>query len=128
MKVARDERKGEGAEIDFETVPSPTEVRSLVAKLDELAEAKREWIGKRAYVRTAIGTGMRASELRGLAWDHVDLKHGVIKVRQRADENGTIGPPKSIQTNAISNSDEAIRTADWNRSLTTTPTYPERIT
>src|SRR5690606_25847687 len=31
----------------------------------------------------------------GLYWDAVDLKAGVLEVRQRADENGKIGPPKS---------------------------------
>ena len=38
---------------------------------------------------------MRPSELRGLPWKAVDLKHGCIKVIQRADETGNIGSPKS---------------------------------
>ena len=38
---------------------------------------------------------MRASELRGLKWEDVDLESGVIHVRRRADENNEIGPPKS---------------------------------
>ena len=38
---------------------------------------------------------MRASELRGLIWDDVDLQHGQINVRRRADRFGTFGPPKS---------------------------------
>jgi integrase len=46
-------------------------------------------------VATAIHTGIRASELRGLPWSSVDLKHGKIKIVQRADENGVIGKTKS---------------------------------
>ena len=38
---------------------------------------------------------MRLSELRGLNWRNVDLDNGVIRVRQRADAWGHIGPPKS---------------------------------
>jgi integrase len=49
----------------------------------------------RPLVVTAIFTGMRASELRGLRWADVDLDAKVIHVRQRADKWGTMGPPKS---------------------------------
>lgn len=44
---------------------------------------------------TAVFTGMRASELRGLVWGRVDLDAKVIRVRQRADRYGTLGPTKS---------------------------------
>ena len=44
---------------------------------------------------TAIFTGLRASELRGLRWGDVDLKRGELHVRQRADRHGEIGRPKS---------------------------------
>jgi integrase len=49
----------------------------------------------RPLIVTAILTGMRASELRGLAWDAVDFDKETITVRQRADEWGVIGSPKS---------------------------------
>jgi integrase len=39
--------------------------------------------------------GLRASELRGLRWKDVDLDHGVVHVRQRADQFLSIGSPKS---------------------------------
>jgi integrase len=48
---------------------------------------------------TAIFTGMRSSELRGLTWDSVDFERNVIHVRQRADLWGTIGSPKSAAGN-----------------------------
>lgn len=49
----------------------------------------------RPFLVTALFTGMRASELRGLNWSNVDLDKGIIHVRQRADAWGTIGKPKS---------------------------------
>lgn len=38
---------------------------------------------------------LRASELRGLSWRHVDLSRGTITIDQRADAKNVIGPPKS---------------------------------
>jgi integrase len=49
----------------------------------------------RVLLIVAIGTGLRASELRGLRWDDVDLKAGELHVRQRADAYREIGAPKS---------------------------------
>jgi integrase len=51
--------------------------------------------GWRPLLVTAIFTGMRASELRGLRWADVDLVEGIIHVRQRADAWMTMGPTKS---------------------------------
>jgi integrase len=49
----------------------------------------------RPLIVTAIFSGLRASELRGLRWANVDLDTKVIHVRQRADAWGTMGAPKS---------------------------------
>lgn len=49
----------------------------------------------RPFIVTAIFTGMRASELRGLTWADVDLDKGHVHVRQRADKYHVIGMPKS---------------------------------
>lgn len=49
----------------------------------------------RPMLVTAVFTGARASELRGLTWNWVDLENEVIKVRQRADRYGKIGPVKT---------------------------------
>ena len=43
----------------------------------------------------AAFTGLRASELRGLRWEDVDLKKNELHVRQRADRYNEIGSPKS---------------------------------
>lgn len=50
---------------------------------------------ERPFILTAITTGLRSSELRGLRWQDIDLTAGTISVRQRADQWGQIGPPKS---------------------------------
>ena len=42
---------------------------------------------------------MRASELRGLTWGHVNFDANVIEVRQRADRWNDIGEPKSASSN-----------------------------
>ena len=67
-------------------IPSPEEIRAIIAHLSG------RW---RPFLLTAIFTGLRASELRGLRWADIDLKRGELHVRQRADRYNTIGPPKS---------------------------------
>jgi integrase len=49
----------------------------------------------RALVMTAIFTGLRASEIRGLKWEDVDLKNAILHVRRRVDRFNAFGPPKS---------------------------------
>jgi integrase len=67
-------------------IPAPEEIKAIVAHL------KGRW---RPLILTAIFTGLRASELRGLLWSDVDLKKAQLHVRQRADKFNTIGKPKS---------------------------------
>jgi integrase len=67
-------------------IPLPDEIRAIVAHL------KGRW---RPLLMTAIFTGLRASELRGLRWEDLDLKKAELHVRQRADKFKTIGKPKS---------------------------------
>ncbi len=67
-------------------IPSKEEVQTI------LANAEGRW---RPFFITAIFTGMRASELRGLIWDDVDFDRKVIHVTQRANLWGEIGAPKS---------------------------------
>lgn len=49
----------------------------------------------RPIILTAIFTGLRASELRGLRWADVDFDKREIRVHQRADRYNEIGRPKS---------------------------------
>jgi integrase len=67
-------------------IPAPAEIRAIIAKL------QGRW---RPLLLTAIFTGLRVSELRGLRWTDVDLKQNELHVRQRADRYNTIGAPKS---------------------------------
>jgi len=72
-------------------IPSPDEIRAIIAAL-KTGVASRH----RPLLLTAIFTGLRASELRGLRWDDVDLKRVELHVRQRADALNKIGRPKSL--------------------------------
>jgi len=67
-------------------IPTIEEIRAILAAAQGRA---------RPLIVTAIFTGLRASELRGLRWDDVDLTGGKLTVRQRADRFNTIGSPKS---------------------------------
>jgi integrase len=67
-------------------IPAREEIKGLVDAV------KGRW---RPILLTAIFTGLRASELRGLRWTDVDLEKRELHVRQRADRYSTIGKPKS---------------------------------
>jgi integrase len=67
-------------------IPSPEQIRAIIAALEG------RW---RPLLLTAIFTGLRASELRGLRWTDVDLKRNELHVRQRADYYRQIGALKS---------------------------------
>ena len=67
-------------------IPRPDEIKAVVAALEG------RW---RPLLLTAIFTGLRASELRGLRWSDVDLDRRQLRVEQRADAYNNIGPPKS---------------------------------
>ena len=67
-------------------IPAPDEVRAIMAQLHG------RW---RPLILMAMFTGLRASELRGLRWQDVDLVGRQVHVRQRADRYNRIGPPKS---------------------------------
>jgi len=67
-------------------VPSPPEIKQIIDACED------RW---RPVIVTAIFTGLRSSELRGLTWGRVDLDAREIQVRQRADRWNKMGPPKS---------------------------------
>jgi integrase len=78
-----DQRRKLRVGVDF---PTPDEVKAMVGKLEG------RW---RPLLLTAIFTGLRASELRGLRWVDVDLKKAALSVSQRADRYNEIDAPKS---------------------------------
>ena len=71
---------------DDKIIPTKNEIRKII----DNAPASHK-----AMFITAIFTGMRISELRGLTWGNIDFQAKVIRVNQRADEYCQIGAPKS---------------------------------
>jgi integrase len=86
VTIAADKRGDGRLEVGID-IPLPAEISKI------LAAATPGW--KRALLVTAVFTGLRSSELRGLRWPDVDLDKGELHVRQRADRYNTIGRPKS---------------------------------
>jgi integrase len=85
-KERRAERRQKGKLKVGVDIPTPAEIKAIV----EAAEGR--W---RPFLMTAVLTGLRASELRGLRWEDVDLKKADLHVRQRADRYQEIGKPKT---------------------------------
>lgn len=92
MKIKRKKTRGDAdekrrtgkLEIGID-IPAPKEIRAFVSAL------KGRW---RPLLLTAVFTGLRASELRGLRWNDINGKQ--IHVRQRVDRYNEIGCPKSV--------------------------------
>jgi integrase len=84
-KKAGREKRGKALEVGVD-IPTPDEIKAIVNTMK----------GRfRPLLLTAIFTGLRASELRGLRWQDLDLKAGKLHVCQRADRFNRIGPPKT---------------------------------
>ena len=85
VSISKDKRAKSKLKVGVD-IPTPDEIKRIV----HAATGKH-----RPILLTAIFTGLRSSELRGLRWNDVDLKRGELHVRQRADRFNTIGKPKS---------------------------------
>ena len=85
VSISADKRGKSKLKVDVD-IPTPDEIKRII----NAAPNKR-----RPILLTAIFTGLRSSELRGLRWSDVDLKRGELHVRQRADRYNVIGNPKS---------------------------------
>lgn len=95
-------RRDEAEESDAVQVPPKADLKLMIAKSAEIwPTARKNGRGQvvtccwRPLIVTAIFTGMRASELRGIAWSNIDFDAGLIHVRQRADRYNRLGNPKS---------------------------------
>ncbi len=85
--VARDVKLRRSERHDPDRVfPTKEEIRAMLNNAPER---------HKPLIMTALFTGMRMSELRGLSWDAVDLQRSVITVRQRADRYCEMGNTKS---------------------------------
>jgi integrase len=67
-------------------IPTNAEIKAIIETV------QGRW---RPLLLTAIFTGLRASELRGLPWRDIDLAKRELLVTQRADRYNRIGKPKS---------------------------------
>lgn len=72
------------------TPPTKDEISAILS-----ASAESDDLKGRALVELMIFSGMRASELRGVAWSAINMKEKTVTVERRADLNGTMGAPKS---------------------------------
>ena len=88
VKADVDKRSHHRLEVGVD-IPKPDEIKQIVAALSDHPG------GLRPLLLTAIFTGLRASELRGLRWLDVDFKRPVVHVKQRADRYNAVGKPKS---------------------------------
>jgi integrase len=89
VKIERNTRDNRPLGIGVD-VPTKAEIQALLQHASDRF---------RPRLITLIFTGLRASELRGLTWSHVDFADRRIRVRQRADWEGSIGRPKSRRGN-----------------------------
>jgi integrase len=91
LPVKVDTKKRELKKLEIgRDIPGKPDIQKIKTALND-----GRWARHRPLIVTAVFTGMRASELRGLPWSAVDFEKKTITVRQRADEWGTIGQPKS---------------------------------
>jgi integrase len=70
-------------------------IEHLRAMLEAANRLSNEDPRPAVVVRVVMLAGLRASEVRGLSWQHVDLKAPSLTIAQRADRWCEIGPPKS---------------------------------
>ena len=85
VRIGVDKRRKRKLKVGTD-IPTPQEIGRV------LHVATGKW---RPILVTDIFTGLRSSELRGLRWEDVDLKRGLLHVFQRADRYNAIGSPKS---------------------------------
>lgn len=81
-------------------IPEDSDIQRLLrgaveAEKSDDGRTAAAWPRYRLMIETLIFSGMRPSELRGLPRVNVLVKANKIKITQRADEMGTIGPPKT---------------------------------
>ena len=70
-------------------IPLPAEISKILLALESTNPRHR------SVITTAIFSGLRASELRGLRWQDISFNRCEIEVKQRADRYNKIGPLKS---------------------------------
>ena len=88
VSIKADKRAAAKLQIGVD-IPSREEIARIIAAAKGRA---------RPFLVTAIFTGMRSSELRGLRWGDLDMEKRELHVRQRADRLNRIGNPKTASS------------------------------
>ena len=88
-KERQGERRARGKLRVGVDIPAPGEI-------DAILGAAGRW---RPFFLVAARCGLRSSELRGLQWQDVDFKRGLLHVCRRADDYNALGPTKSETSN-----------------------------
>lgn len=71
-------------------IPSKKMLRDILRRADHSNVA-----GVRPLIYLTIFTGLRVSELRALQWQDINFERGTLSVRDRANNRGVLGLPKS---------------------------------
>jgi integrase len=74
---------------------SDEQIEALLTAAKKLAQRKDARYDYEPLLRTATHCGLRAGELTGLCWRHIDLDKAVLTVEQQFTQIGTIEPPKT---------------------------------
>ena len=85
-------------------IPSKAEMTKLVDVAFERStrpgklRMNKVWTRYSLILELAVYCGLRLSEIRGLPRHALNFDKGTLKVMQRADRKGRVGPPKSVQS------------------------------
>lgn len=90
QNVCEDVKVKRGNRAPKTVIPLKGEIR-MVLRIASMATEKMAM----PLVVLLLFAGLRASELRGLCWRHLDLRRGTVTIDQRADHKNVIGAPKS---------------------------------
>lgn len=77
-------------------IPSKQVIKDLTATAEELSYSMPNvWIRYHPLLNILIYCGLRISEVTGLPRENVNFKDKSIKITQKCDKQGNIGPPKT---------------------------------
>lgn len=99
-------------------IPSKDMLREILGRADRSNVA-----GVRPLIYLMIFTGLRVSELRALQWKDINFVRGTLSVKRRANNRGSLGPPKSeagIRTIPLSPKTLGVL-KDWQHSCPSSP-------
>lgn len=101
--TVRDDRRAMKAKRERTPIHTKEEMGAILAAASSLrstsgrlASVGATWRRYEVMLNVLVFAGLRMSELRGLPVDAFSPIDGTLRIYQRADEDGTIGSPKSV--------------------------------